>query len=130
MSPRSVPRDDSYNNAFAEAINGLCKAKIIRKRGPWKNLDDVKLDDVKPATLEWVDWLDHSRLLEPIGHIPSAEPKEMFYREEVLAEEADSNKRVSTGARAVLLSQRPYLGLCHDKVSRFPHCLDDVVLYL
>ena len=54
-----------------------------RKRGPWKNLDDVEY-----ATLEWVDWFNHRRLFETIGYIPPAELEEMFYRGEVSAEEA------------------------------------------
>jgi putative transposase len=54
-----------------------------RKRGPGRHLDDVEY-----ATLEWVDWLNHRRLLEPIGYIPPAELEEMFYRGEVSAEEA------------------------------------------
>jgi putative transposase len=76
-------RGDSYDNALAETIIGLYKTELIRKRGPWKNLDDVEY-----ATLEWVDWFNHRRLLEPIGYIPPAELEEMFYRGEVSAEEA------------------------------------------
>jgi putative transposase len=74
---------DSYDNALAETIIGLYKTELIRKRGPWKNLDDVEY-----ATLEWVDWFNHRRLLEPIGYVPPAELEEMFYRGEVSAEEA------------------------------------------
>jgi putative transposase len=76
-------RGDSYDNALAESIIGLYKTEVIRRKGPWKNLDDVEY-----ATLEWVDWFNHRRLFEPIGHIPPAELEEMFYRERVLAEEA------------------------------------------
>lgn len=76
-------RGDSYDNALAESIIGLYKTELIRKRGPWKNLDDVEY-----ATLEWVDWFNHRRLLEPIGHIPPAELEEMFYRGEVPGDEA------------------------------------------
>jgi putative transposase len=76
-------RGDSYDNALAESIIGLYKTELIRKRGPWKNLDDVEY-----ATLEWVDWFNHRRLLEPIGDIPPAEFEEMFYRERASAEEA------------------------------------------
>jgi putative transposase len=76
-------RGDSYDNALAESIIGLYKTELIRKRGPWKTLDDVEY-----ATLEWVDWFNHRRLFEPIGHIPPAELEEMFYREQVSAEEA------------------------------------------
>jgi len=59
---------DSYDNAMAETINGLYKTEVIRKRGPWKNIDEVEY-----ATLEWVDWFNHRRLLESIGNIPPAE---------------------------------------------------------
>ena len=76
-------RGDSYDNALAESIIGLYKTELIRKEGPWRNLDDVEY-----ATLEWVDWFNHRRLLGPIGYIPPAELEEMFYRGEVPAEEA------------------------------------------
>jgi putative transposase len=76
-------RGDSYDNALAESIIGLYKTELIRKRGPWKTLEDVEY-----ATLEWVDWFNHRRLFEPIGHIPPAELEEMFYREQFSAEEA------------------------------------------
>ena len=58
---------DSYDNALAETINGLCKAEIIHRRGPWRSLEAVEF-----ATLEWVDWFNNRRLLEPIGNIPPA----------------------------------------------------------
>jgi putative transposase len=61
-------RGDSYDNALAETIIGLYKTELIRRRGPWKGLDEVEY-----ATLEWVDWFNHRRLLEPIGHVPPAE---------------------------------------------------------
>jgi hypothetical protein len=61
-------RGDSFDNALAETIIGLYKAELIRRRGPWRGLDEVEY-----ATLEWVDWFNHRRLLEPIGHIPPAE---------------------------------------------------------
>ncbi len=76
-------RGDSYDNALAESIIGLYKTELIRKRGPWKNLDDVEY-----ATLEWVDWFNHRRLLETIGYIPPAELEEIRYRGEILAEQA------------------------------------------
>jgi putative transposase len=76
-------RGDSYDNALAETIIGLYKTELIRKQGPWRNLDDVEY-----ATLEWVDWFNHRRLLEPIGHIPPAEFEEIYYREQASAEEA------------------------------------------
>ena len=58
---------DSYDNALAETINGLYKTEVIRKRGPWKTMEEVEY-----ATLEWVDWFNNRRLLEPIGNIPPA----------------------------------------------------------
>jgi putative transposase len=61
-------RGDSFDNALAETIIGLYKTELIRRRGPWKGIDDVEY-----ATLEWVDWFNHRRLLEPIGHVPPAE---------------------------------------------------------
>jgi putative transposase len=61
-------RGDSFDNALAETIIGLYKTELIRRRGPWKGLDEVEY-----ATLEWVDWFNHRRLLEPIGHVPPAE---------------------------------------------------------
>jgi putative transposase len=65
---------DSYDNALAETINGLYKAEVIRRRGPWRNFEAVEL-----ATLEWVDWFNNRRLLEPIGNIPPAEAEERYY---------------------------------------------------
>ena len=53
---------DSYDNALAETINGLYKTEVIRRRGPWKIIEEVEY-----ATLEWVDWFNNRRLLEPIG---------------------------------------------------------------
>jgi putative transposase len=61
-------RGDSYDNALAETIIGLYKTELIRRRGPWTGMDEVEY-----ATLEWVDWFNHRRLLEPIGHVPPAE---------------------------------------------------------
>jgi len=65
---------DSYDNALAETINGLFKTEVIRRRGPWRNLGTVEL-----ATLEWVDWYNNRRLLEPIGNIPPAEAEACYY---------------------------------------------------
>lgn len=61
-------------NALAETINGLFKAEVIHRRGPWRNFEAVEY-----ATLEWVDWLNNRRLLEPIGNIPPAEAETNFY---------------------------------------------------
>ncbi len=65
---------DSYDNALAETINGLYKAEVIHRRGPWRNFEAVEF-----ATLEWVDWFNNRRLLEPIGNIPPAEAEERYY---------------------------------------------------
>lgn len=65
---------DSYDNALAETINGLYKAEVIHRRGPWRSLEAVEY-----ATLEWVDWFNHRRLLEPIGHLPPAEAEAAYY---------------------------------------------------
>lgn len=67
---------DAYHNAMAETINGLCKAELIHRRAPWKTRESVEL-----ATLEWVSWFNHHRLLEPIGYIPPAEAAANFYRQ-------------------------------------------------
>ena len=65
---------DSYDNALAETINGLYKAEVIHRRGPWRSFEAVEF-----ATLEWVDWFNHRRLLEPIGNIPPAEAEQRYY---------------------------------------------------
>jgi putative transposase len=70
-------RGDSYDNALAETIIGLYKTELIRRRGPWKGIDDVEF-----ATLEWVDWFNHRRLLEPIGNVPPAEFEAAYHRKE------------------------------------------------
>jgi catechol 2,3-dioxygenase-like lactoylglutathione lyase family enzyme len=65
---------DSYDNALAETINGLFKTKVIRRRGPWRNLEAVEFD-----TLERVDCLNNRRLLEPTGNMPPAEAEARYY---------------------------------------------------
>ena len=65
---------DSYDDALAETINGLYKAELIHRRGPWRSFEAVEF-----ATLEWVDWFNHRRLLEPIGNIPPAEAEDRYY---------------------------------------------------
>ena len=66
---------DSYDNALAETINGLFKAEVIHKDGPWKGLDDVE-----QATLSWVDWFNKRRILEPLGDIPPIEYEKLYYQ--------------------------------------------------
>ena len=70
-------RGDSHDNALAESIIGLYKAEFVRNRGPWRGIDDVEF-----STLEWVDWFNHRRLLEPIGDVPPAEFEDTYWREE------------------------------------------------
>lgn len=65
---------DAYDNAMAETINGLYKAEVIWKRGPWRSREAVE-----HATLAWVHWFNSQRLLEPIGNIPPAEFEKMYY---------------------------------------------------
>jgi transposase InsO family protein len=65
---------DSYDDALVETINGLYKAEVIHRRGPWRNVQAVEF-----ATLEWVDWFNYRRLMEPIRNIPPAEAEERYY---------------------------------------------------
>jgi transposase InsO family protein len=67
---------DSYDNAMAETINGLYKAEVIHRRRSWKNIQEVEF-----ATLEWVDWFNNRRLLEPIGDISPAEYEMLYYQQ-------------------------------------------------
>jgi transposase InsO family protein len=64
---------DAYDNALAETINGLFKTEVIRKNGPWRSLEQVEF-----ATLEWVNWFNHRRLLSSIGDVPPAEFEAMY----------------------------------------------------
>jgi putative transposase len=73
-------RGDAYDNALAETVIGLFKTEIIRRRGPWRSLEAVEF-----ATLEWVDWFNHRRLLEPIGYLPPAEYEERYYAKAAVA---------------------------------------------
>ena len=65
---------DSYDNALAETINGLYKAEVIHRKSSWHTRDEVEW-----ATLNWVDWFNNRRLLEPIGNIPPAEAEANYY---------------------------------------------------
>jgi putative transposase len=76
IEPSVGSRGDSYDNALAETINGLYKAELIHRRAPWKTRESVEL-----ATLQWVHWFNHHRLLEPIGYIPPAEAEANYYRQ-------------------------------------------------
>lgn len=85
IEPSVGSRGDSYDNALAETINGLYKAELIHRCAPWKTRESVEL-----ATLQWVHWFNHQRLLEPIGYIPPAEAEANYWR--LLAE---NEKRVA-----------------------------------
>jgi putative transposase len=74
IEPSVGSAGDSYDNALAETVIGLFKIEVIRRRGPWRNLEAVEF-----ATLDWVDWYNNRRLLEPIGNIPPAEAEERYY---------------------------------------------------
>jgi len=74
---------DSYDNALVETINGLYKTEVILRRGPWRNIEEVKF-----ATLEWFDWFNNNLILELIGSIPPAEFEMAYYRQ--LEESADT----------------------------------------
>ena len=69
---------DSYDNALAETINGLYKTEVIRRQGPWRNLEQVEF-----ATLAWVDWFNHRRLLSSIGDIPPVELEQRYHESRV-----------------------------------------------
>ena len=75
IEPSVGSKGDSYDNALAETINGIYKAELIHRRAPWKTKEAVEL-----ATLEWVSWFNHHRLLEPIGYIPPAQAEANYYR--------------------------------------------------
>jgi hypothetical protein len=75
FEPSVGSKVDSCDNALAETINGLNKAELIHRRAPWKTREAVEL-----ATLEWVSWFNHHRLLEPIGYIPPAEAEANYWR--------------------------------------------------
>ena len=75
IEPSVGSRGDSYDNALAETIIGLYKTEVIRRRGPWRSLEDVEF-----ATLEWVHWYNTQRLLDPIGNIPPVEHEMNYYR--------------------------------------------------
>ncbi|AXE92163.1 IS3 family transposase [Paraburkholderia terricola] len=75
IEPSVGSRGDSYDNALAETINGLYKAELIHRRA-WKTRESVEL-----ATLEWVAWFNHHRLMEPLGYIPPAEAEANYYRQ-------------------------------------------------
>ncbi len=76
IEPSVGSRGDSYDNALAETINGLYKTELIHRRGPWKTREAVEI-----ATLTWVSWFNHHRLMEGLGYIPPAEAEANYYRQ-------------------------------------------------
>ncbi len=76
VEPSVGSKGDSYDNALAETINGLYKAELIHRRAPWKTKESVEL-----ATLNWVHWFNHHRLLEPVGYIPPAEAEANYWQQ-------------------------------------------------
>jgi transposase InsO family protein len=80
IAPSVGSRGDSYDNALAESVIGLFKTEVIRRRGPWRHLEAVEF-----ATLEWVDWFNTRRLLEPIGYMPPAEYEARYYEQTKVA---------------------------------------------
>ena len=82
-------RGDSYD-AMAESVIGLYKTEVIRHEGPWKGLEEVEF-----ATLEWVDWFNNTRLLEPIGYVPPAEFEQAYYAHAAATEDEEELKETS-----------------------------------
>jgi transposase InsO family protein len=91
IEPSVGSTGDSYDNALAETINGLYKAELIHRRGPWKTREALEL-----ATLEWVSWFNHHRLLEPIGYIPPVEAEANYWRQQ--AQACTTNKPAMSAA--------------------------------
>jgi putative transposase len=80
IDPSVGSRGDAYDNALAESVIGLFKTEVIRLKGPWRHLEAVEF-----ATLDWVDWFNHRRLLEPIGYVPPAEYEARYYEQAAVA---------------------------------------------
>ena len=80
IAPSVGSRGDSYDNALAESVIGLFKTEVIRRRGPWRHMKAVEF-----ATLAWVDWFNHRRLLEPTGYVPPAEYEARYYEQAAVA---------------------------------------------
>jgi transposase InsO family protein len=76
IEPSVGSRGDSYDNALAESIIGLYKTEVIQRKGPWRHLEGVEF-----ATLDWIDWFNTRRLLEPIGYVPPAEYEASYYQQ-------------------------------------------------
>ena len=91
VKPSVGTTGDSYDNALAETIIGLYKTEVIHHRGPWRNIDTVEY-----ATLEWVDWFNNRRLLEPIGNMPPAIYAKLSHpaMQELMSESPSSTRRL------------------------------------
>ena len=100
---------DSYDNALAETINGLYKAEVIHRRGPWRSFEAVEF-----ATLEWVDWFNNRRLLEPIGNIPPAEAEATTPCSKTQPWRRDSNETASGKPGAVQIKSPEAIKLSSD----------------
>jgi hypothetical protein len=85
---------DSYDNALAETINGLCKAEVIHRRGPWRTLEAVEY-----ATLGWVDWYNNRRLLSSIGNMPPSEAEAAYWSAQ------ETPEKISAGLKRNSLRQ-------------------------
>jgi putative transposase len=76
IAPSVGSRGDSYDNALAESVIGLFKTEVIQRKGPWRHVEAVEF-----ATLDWVDWFNTRRLLEPLGYVPPAEYEARYYEQ-------------------------------------------------
>jgi len=90
IEPSAGSKGDSDDNALAETINGLYKAELIHRGAPWKTKESVEL-----ATLKWVHWFNHNRLLGPIGYIPPAEAEANYYQQLAIENAAVSSTQTN-----------------------------------
>jgi transposase InsO family protein len=112
IAPSVGSRGDSYDNAMAESIIGLFKTEVIQRKGPWRHVDAVEF-----ATLEWVDWFNHRRLLEPIGYVPPAEYEALYYAQ------LDDDATVHPGSRRGARRQPQSDDSPHGQAVERPHDL-------
>src|SRR5205823_1199870 len=104
IAPTVGSRSDSYDNALAESVIGLFKTEVIRRKGPWRQVEAVEF-----ATLDWVDWFNHRRLLEPIGYVPPAEYEARFY-EGLGCQASSANDTLIEAAEQALPNSRARAG--------------------
>jgi transposase InsO family protein len=98
IEPSVGSRGDSYDNALAESIIGLYKTEVIQRKGPWRHLEGVEF-----ATLDWGDWFNTRRLLEPIGYVPPAEYEARYYAQRVATGDDNTAPRIHEGALGGML---------------------------